>query len=350
MSEYYLHPIRRALDLTADSEAKKLNLDPHDIQKNLTLRSPKNESWGDVCTNVLLLLCAEDTALRESASASFLSCFNALEDVQSATLSGTGYINIKIRPDYWVEQLPDIMKDGVLYGVGGNGLTSTMTLHRPNHSDDLLSARQLWNVDALEKLAVFSGEEVIFERWLSDDPKGFSTKIAVAKCTFQRLRLALLSNGKDFAVNFSPLQAVDMAYNNPAFCIPFAHSRIKALLEKSAPETGVNPESDLELVEALDDLDLSLPSEQKIAKFLCHWPLTVKKTLKEKDVVYLTTFLHDLSLLFFELGESVRPQSSDYLIESNTKVARQVLLQTIDRLICSGLDVLGVDIVEELNQ
>jgi len=347
MSENYIQSIRHVLEALLDTQIDLDNLDASVVGKGLTLRPPKNENWGDVCTNILLLLCAEDTVKREALAPTFLNGFLKLPHVASATLSGAGYINIKIKPDYWVTQLSDILRLGAEYGLPGSGSESTIVLCKPAHTDDLLSARQLWNAEVLEHLAKLTNTEVTFDLWQSDGAKGFATSVAIAKCTYSQMRLALLSNGEDFAINFSPVQAIDMAYSNPAFCIPFAHSRITALLDKVRDEALANKDEDLELVEVSDNLNLSLPIEQKIAKFLCHWPIIVNKALQERDVVYLTTFLHELSLLFFKLVADVRPQSTEYLTEKNTNIVRQVLLQAIDKLICGGLDVLGIDGVEE---
>ncbi|MEH6405001.1 MAG: DALR anticodon-binding domain-containing protein [Sneathiella sp.] len=349
MSENYIQSIKNVLETLIDGKADALGLERVTVKDALTLRPPRNENWGDLCTNILLVLCAEDSGKREALAPAFLGGLKEIPTVSSATLSGAGYINIKIRPDYWAEQLPDILNKGIEYGLGAGAPGADIIVTRPEHAEDLLSARQLWNGEVLEKLARLSNADVTFEPWHADDAKGFATSVAAAKCTYSRLRLALLSNGSDFAKNFSPVLAVDRAYSNPVFCIPFAHARITALMDTIRKDVIAKKNTDLELVEVLGELNLSVPIEQKIAKFLCHWPMTVTKTLNEGDAVYLATYLHDLSLLFFQLVKDVRPQSTEYLTEKNTNVARQVLLQTIDKLICGGLDLLGIDRVEELN-
>ncbi|MCF8468634.1 MAG: hypothetical protein K9G33_14635, partial [Sneathiella sp.] len=80
---------------------------------------------------------------------------------------------------------------------------------------------------------------------------------------------------------------------------------------------------------------------------LSGWPVAVDRASRKADVFYLVSFLEEVSLLFFRAFETVRPLSSDYLIEPGKGQARLVLLEAVEQILSGGLKVLGLTNVKE---
>lgn len=346
MTESPFQPIRKILEQGLIDELSGQQEFTEKAASELKLRPPKSASFGDLCSNIMLLICGDDKNLREQRAPKIIEACLASPIVTKAVLSDTGYINLFIDPHFWGQQLLALKMEGSRFGLENSDRVEDLQLLKPSDADDLVSARHLWNAEALSKLAELSQYSV---RWGMADPleaRGFPTAAAISKCTEPTLRLALLGTGDDFAIQFSPMLATDKSYDNPAFCIPYAHSRIVALLAKVS-EQEAQEGTDIVLSVNIDEISLSGPQEQKIVKFMCDWPVIVTQCLKNNDMVHLTSFLHELSLLFFRLRDQERLQSSDYLFENSNKSARRLLLQCVDGLICGGMEILGIDIVEE---
>lgn len=346
MTESFFQPIRKTLEQVLAAELS----DQQDLFAKITgemkLRPPKTMSFGDLCSNILLLVYGKDKKAIDQHAPRFIEACLALPMVARASLSDAGYINLVIDPLFWGQQLLRLKTEGCRYGVTSVDPNADLTLVKPENAADLVSARHLWNAEGLGKLAELRGYTVQWEAEELLDVRGFTTVSSISKCTEPTLRLSLLGSGDDFAIHFSPMLATDKSYDNPAFCIPYAHSRIVSLL-RMVSEQEAEEGTDMVLSENIDEISLTRSLEQKIVKFMCDWPEVVMQSLKNNDMVHLTTFLHELSLLFFRLRDQERLQSSDYLFENSNKTARRLLLQSVDGLICGGMEILGVDIVEE---
>ncbi len=312
------------------------------VCKNVTLRAPKEERWGDLCTNLILLLCQEDKSKQEQAFQEISGALKVLPVVREVTLSESGYLNIRLVKDYWFDHIALIVTDFQAFSTAQSGLEGQkLVVMAPPETRDLVSARQCWNAQILQKLGAQFGWDVQIEEGEISEQRGFYTETAISKCTEQVVRMAVLSNGPDFSVNFSPVLAADRSYDNPVFCLPYAHARIQSLLERVKFQTGGEPS----LLEEGSGFDF--PIEQKIARFMCEWPERSEQCLRNEDIIHLMSFLHEVTLLFFRLVGQMRPQSSDYLTEDGRGAARQLLFRAIDKLICEGLALLEFDIAEE---
>jgi len=341
MVENGVATIRETLVETAQKWLEQQDL-KDDVGKDMTLRAPKEERWGDLCTNLILLLCQEDKSMQEQAFQEISVAVKLLPAVQDVTLSDSGYLNIRLVEDYWLDRLALILTDFKAFSAArsvSEGQKLVLTV--PPETRDLVSARQVWNAQILQKLGIRLGWDVQIEEGEILEQRGFYTETAISKCTEQAARMAVLSNGSDFSINFSPVLAVDRSYDNPVFSLPYAHARIQSLLERVTLQTDGEPS----LLEAGSGFDF--PIEQKIARFICEWPERLEQCLRNADIIHLTSFLHEVTLLFFRLVDQMRPQSSDYLTEDGRGAARQLLFRAIDKLICEGLALLEFDIAEE---
>lgn len=346
MSQHYWTEIRQTIDVALKEAFCDDGTEPSELMKQYKLRPPKEPAWGDLCCNILMMLRERGNDEAEGFKTQLLGQLNALDWIKNASVAENGYLNLWLDDIRFHDELLNIIEDGVAYGLKGiANRTEALKIEMPSETADLLSLRQSLNADCLLKLAEYMGVDADKVPWAEPERKGFSTSGALAKCGETNLKLSLLSNASDFAVQFSPVLAVDRCYDNPAFCIPYAEARLKSLMSQKVEEVGDEAVELLALPDISGVLDDS--SEKKLLAKLLEWPIVVRKTLREGDMVNLMAFLHRVSLLFFDLVEKKQVQSSSYLEDENTKYARHLLLSATGSLLSGGLDLLGVERLEE---
>ena len=338
MSEHYWVAIRNQLvqeiELHAQPSAGSVAILIH----RLTLRAPKRAEWGDLCTNVAQLLGGSQDGNCLLQADLIRGNLLGIDWVESASLADNGFLNITLKQDRLAPELSKIDEQGLSYGLTGLAThCPAIEIERPGETDDLLSLRQVWNGTYLQKLCELANVAFEVVPWPIPDLRGFSTSAALSKCGPDPLRLALLANGADFSVRFSPMLAIDRNADNPVFFVPYAEARLQALLA-DYPMTENIP---------FDGGLLALPAEINLMKKLVSWPMVVRNCLRDGDMVNLVAFLQQVSLLFFRLYEQEHIQSSDYLQENPQKSARLQLLRVTKGLLTRGLDLMDIQRAEE---
>src|SRR3954471_16273777 len=97
---------------------------PADVdRKNVTVEPPRDPTHGDLATNAAMVL-AKGAGTNPRALAEVITPkLEALPAVTSVEIAGPGFINIRLTPDAWRDELRTIMREGDEYGlstVGGN--------------------------------------------------------------------------------------------------------------------------------------------------------------------------------------------------------------------------------------
>ncbi len=344
MAENQIARVRKVIETVFKQVIEKQEISPSPLEK-LTVRTPRNEAWGDLCSNALLLLCGDDDTARQREAQDFIKSLEALPFIDTVTLAQNGYLNMTVAMTEWAELFVDILGDYPAFiRTAVNTRSCDLKVEVTPTQNDLVCARLAWNAEALEKLAGQVGFSVIRHEIAEPQQRGFPTETAVSRCSEQGAKLAVLSNGVDFAVNFSPVLAVDRSYDNPVFCLPYCIARIRSMLEK----VGVQDKGSTLLADVpVADFAFKTAVEQKLAKMIWHWPEKIEITLEKGEILHLLSFLHEVSLLFFQLVEQMRPQSSEYLMEPGQGAMRCLLFRVIDKIISEGLMLLEFDIAEE---
>ncbi|WP_169545070.1 DALR anticodon-binding domain-containing protein [Sneathiella aquimaris] len=345
MSENHTSSIRRILETVFLKLISDGKMEP-DRLADLKLRPPSNEGFGDLCSNCLMLFAQEEDLKGEDHAALFIEPLKGLTFVQSVDVASNGYLNITIKPSYWFDRVVGLLNDFKAFEL--SAATTLKGRHQkvevPQNSEGLTNARRVWNAEALGQLAVKLDCQLVTVPGQESQQAGFPAQAAIAKCGLARTRLAVLSNAPDFSVNFSPVLAIDASYDNPVFSLPYAHARIRSMLARvekvSADGQLLHPISD-------SSFELNQRHEKQILKMVCDWPDIAVQTWEKRDMLHLFSFLQDLTLLFFALVEKERPQSTDYLMETEKGGGRQLLFRAVDRLICEGLGLVDFDILEE---
>jgi arginyl-tRNA synthetase len=92
-------------------------------RKNVTVEPPRDAAHGDLSTNAAMMLAKPAGANPRALAELIKPKLEALPPVTSVEIAGPGFINLRLKPDAWRDELRTILKQGDAYGtstVGGN--------------------------------------------------------------------------------------------------------------------------------------------------------------------------------------------------------------------------------------
>ncbi|MFP3120747.1 arginine--tRNA ligase [Rickettsia sp. R2] len=158
------------------------------------------------------------------------------------------------------------------------------------------------------------------------------------------IRFMMLTRQNDKPLDFDLVKVKEQSRENPIFYVQYAHVRTISILSKARelmPESYNNFESgkyDLSL--------LSSEEEIEIIKLLASWTKTLEASAKYFEPHRIAFYLINLASKFHSMWNFGK-ENSDYrfVIESNKELtlARLALASAIQKVIASGLEVIGVE-------
>ncbi|MFA1688837.1 arginine--tRNA ligase [Candidatus Rickettsia barbariae] len=158
------------------------------------------------------------------------------------------------------------------------------------------------------------------------------------------IRFMMLTRQNDKPLDFDLVKVKEQSRENPIFYVQYAHVRTISILSKAKelmPESYNNFESgkyDLSL--------LSSEEEIEIIKLLVSWTKTLEASAKYFEPHRIAFYLINLASKFHSMWNFGK-ENSDYrfVIESNKELtlARLALASAIQKVIASGLEVIGVE-------
>ncbi|HVM21939.1 MAG TPA: arginine--tRNA ligase [Sphingomicrobium sp.] len=90
-------------------------------RKNVTVEPPRDPSHGDLATNAAMVL-AKGAGTSPRALAELVKPkLEALPPVTSVEIAGPGFINLRLMPDAWRDELRTILREGEQYGLSTVG-------------------------------------------------------------------------------------------------------------------------------------------------------------------------------------------------------------------------------------
>ena len=121
---------------------------------------------------------------------------------------------------------------------------------------------------------------------------------------------------------------------NTAPYLQYAYARIRSIFRKQNPESRIqNPE-----------LKLAAPEEIALAKHLLNFGLTLEAVAEEYRPNFLCNFLFELAGKFTSFYENCPVLKAD----DATRASRLALCDLTARVLKQGLDVLGIEVVEQM--
>jgi arginyl-tRNA synthetase len=97
---------------------------PADLErKNVTVEPPRDSTHGDLATNAAMVLAKAAKTNPRALAEAIKPKLEALPSVISVEIAGPGFINLRLTPDAWRDELRTILREGDEYGtstVGAN--------------------------------------------------------------------------------------------------------------------------------------------------------------------------------------------------------------------------------------
>ena len=157
------------------------------------------------------------------------------------------------------------------------------------------------------------------------------------------VRFMMLTRRADAPMDFDFAKVVEASKDNPVFYVQYAHARIASLLRK-AGEIGVSvvQPADLGL---LDDEELAL------ARTLAQYPRTIEAAALAHEPHRIASYLFDLAAEFHSLWNRGNDDPSRRFLREDDKAmtrARLELARSVQRILKSGLALMGVEAAEEM--
>ena len=140
--------------------------------ENVTVEPPRDSSHGDMSTNAAMVL-SKPSGMNPRDIAEALTVLLASDErVISADVAGPGFLNLRLKQDYWTSIIPFVIKAGVNFGrtTIGNGIKVNVEYVSANPTGPLHVGHTRGAVfgDALASLLDFAGYDVTREYYIND--------------------------------------------------------------------------------------------------------------------------------------------------------------------------------------
>ncbi|MCL6683337.1 arginine--tRNA ligase [Sphingomonas alba] len=157
------------------------------------------------------------------------------------------------------------------------------------------------------------------------------------------VRFMMLTKRADTMLEFDFAKVVEASKDNPVFYVQYAHARIHSLQRKAA-DAGVS-------LDMPADLNLLDGEELALVKTAAQYPRVVEGAAMAHEPHRIAFYLYDLAAEFHALWNRGNDDPSRrFLLENNPQLsrARLELARGIGQIIRNGLELMGVEAVEEM--
>jgi arginyl-tRNA synthetase len=179
---------------------------PGDLDRNnVTVEPPRDPSHGDLATNAAMVL-AKGAGTNPRALAEVIKPrLEALPPVTSVEIAGPGFINIRLNPDAWRDELRTIIREGDDYGLSTIGNNERVNVEyvsaNPTGPMHVGHCRGAVVGDSLARLLEAAGFRVTKEYYVNDAGAQVDT---LARSVHLRYREALGDDIGDIPEGFYP--------------------------------------------------------------------------------------------------------------------------------------------------
>ena len=164
------------------------------------------------------------------------------------------------------------------------------------------------------------------------------------------VRFMMLTRKNDTQMDFDLEKAVEQSRDNPVFYVQYAHARCCSV-SRNALKTLTPSEISPVALAAADLSALDDSAELELIRQMAAWPRTIEAAAEAHEPHRIAYYLTELAELFHALWSKGRDDATLRFIHDDNKpltLARLALVQAVATVIASGLEVFGVDPVEEL--
>src|SRR5690349_213517 len=146
---------------------------PADLdRKNVTVEPPRDPSHGDLATNAAMVLAKAAGTNPRALAEAIKPKLEALPPVTSVEIAGPGFINLRLEPDAWRDELRTILREGDEYGLSKVGANERVNVEyvsaNPTGPMHVGHCRGAVVGDSLARLLEAAGFRVTKEYYVND--------------------------------------------------------------------------------------------------------------------------------------------------------------------------------------
>lgn len=160
--------------------------------KNLTVEPPRDASHGDLATNAAMVLAKQAKQNPRAIAELLKSSLEREDDIATVEVAGPGFINLRLAPAFWQEQVKAILDAGAGYGDSTMGGAEKVNVEyvsaNPTGPLHVGHVRGAVFGDALSNLLAKAGFDVTKEYLINDAGSQIDT---LARSAYLRYREAL---------------------------------------------------------------------------------------------------------------------------------------------------------------
>ena len=161
----------------------------------ISVEPPRDPSHGDMATNAAMVLAKQVGKPPREVAELLVAAISSQAEVESAEIAGPGFINLRLSPAFWADQLSQILQLSGNYGraqvEAGYKINVEYVSANPTGPMHVGHCRGAVVGDALANLLSFAGYDVIKEYYINDAGSQIDV---LANSTFLRYREALGEN------------------------------------------------------------------------------------------------------------------------------------------------------------
>ncbi|CAK6538092.1 MAG: arginine--tRNA ligase [Candidatus Midichloria mitochondrii] len=168
-----------------------------DNLENIVVEIPNNPQHGELSTNAALVVGKTIKKNPREVATLFLGDFRKLEFIKEVQIEGPGFINFRLKEQFWSGFLKDVLKSSKTYGLEniGNGKQINLEFVSVNPTGPLHigHARGAIYGDAIANILSAMGYNITKEYYINDAGKQINTLIESLKIRYKNLSGANLS-------------------------------------------------------------------------------------------------------------------------------------------------------------
>jgi arginyl-tRNA synthetase len=163
-------------------------------------------------------------------------------------------------------------------------------------------------------------------------------------------RFIMLTRRNDAQLDFDFEKVMEQSRENPVFYVQYAHARCRSVFRNAAEDFGEDQLADAALADA-ELPRLTDAGELDLIRAMAGWPRLVESAAEAHEPHRVAFYLQELAALFHLLWNKGNDDARLRFIHPGDRpltLARLALVRGVQLVIASGLQVIGVEPVEEL--
>ncbi len=141
----------------------------------VTVEPPRDPAHGDLATNAAMVLAKAAGKPPRAIADAIATELRKHPSIEAAEIAGPGFINLRVRADFWRERLFDVLREGLAYGDSGLGKSEAVNVEyvstNPTGLLHVGHARGSVFGDVLASLLAKAGYKVAREYYVNDAGK-----------------------------------------------------------------------------------------------------------------------------------------------------------------------------------